>query len=161
MHGVLHTDRLLLQPAAMADAPGLIAINEPANAQRITQLVDDQLSWWPEHSYGLWLIVLPTDETLAGWCGLCPHYSPNEPELLFGMALSKRKHGIATEAVRAVLTYAFSLSTIRSVWSATNESNLASAAVMKRAGMSFETLRDLDGVLSALYRIRAPSRSVE
>jgi [ribosomal protein S5]-alanine N-acetyltransferase len=158
MHGVLRTDRLLLKPAAMADAPRLIAVNEPTAPDRITQIVESQLSWWQEYSYGLWLIVLPTTETLAGWCGLRPGDSPNEPELLFGLAASERKRGIATEAVRAVLAYAFSLPAIQSVWAATNQNNVPSAAVLKRAGMSFEAQKELDGVSSVLYRIRAPSR---
>src|SRR5271157_4105513 len=146
MHGILRTDRLLLKPAAMADAPRLIAINEPATPERITQFVENQLNWWYEYSYGLWLIVLPITETLAGWCGLRPGSSPNEPELLFGLAAGERKRGIATEAVRAVLAYAFALPTIESVWAATSENNLASAAVMKRAGMSFEAQQELDEV---------------
>jgi RimJ/RimL family protein N-acetyltransferase len=91
----------------MADAPRLVAINEPTIPERIIRLVEDQLNWWSEYSYGLWLIVLPTTETLAGWCGLRPGSSPNEPELLFGLAVNERKRGIATEAVRAVLAYAF------------------------------------------------------
>jgi ribosomal-protein-alanine N-acetyltransferase len=161
MHGVLRTDRLLLKPAATADAPRLIAINEPTTPDRITQFVENQLSWWQEYSYGLWLIVLPITETLVGWCGLRPGDLPNEPALLFGLAASERKRGIATEAARAVLAYAFSLLTIQSVWAATDENNLASVAVMKRAGMSFEAQKELDGVLSVLYRIRAPSRNVK
>ena len=62
MHGILRTDRLLLRPAASADAPRLIAINEPTASERITQFVENQLNWWKKYSYGLWLIVLPTTE---------------------------------------------------------------------------------------------------
>src|ERR1700690_1561465 len=152
MHGVLRTDRLLLQPAKTTDAPRLIAINEPTTPERITQFVESQLSWWLKYSYGLWLIVLPTTETLAGWCGLRPGDSPNEPELLFGLAATERKRGIATEAARAVLAYAFSLPTIQSLWAATSANNTASSAVMERAGMSLEMQKELDGVLSMLYR---------
>jgi ribosomal-protein-alanine N-acetyltransferase len=158
MNRVLRTDRLLLKPAAMADAPRLVEISEPTTPDRIRQFVENQLSWWKEYSYGLWLIALPATETLAGWCGLRPGDSPNEPELLFGLAVAERRHGIATEAVKSVLAYAFTLPTIQSVWAATNENNLASAAVMKRVGMSFEAQRELDGALSVLYRMRAPSR---
>ena len=161
MHGVLRTDRLLLQPATAVDAPHLIAINGSTTPERIMQFVDNQLSWWRQYSFGLWLIILPTTETLIGWCGLRPLDSPNEPELLFGLAATDRKRGFATEAVRAVLAYAFSLPTIQSVWAATSANNLASAAVMRRTGMSYETQKELDGVLSVLYRIRAPSRNVK
>jgi [ribosomal protein S5]-alanine N-acetyltransferase len=161
MHGILRTERLVLKPAATVDASRLIAINEPTTQERITQFIENQLNWWNEYSYGLWLIVLPTTETLVGWCGLRPGDSPNEPELLFGLAAGERKRGIAAEAVRAVLAYAFALPTIQSVWDATSENNFASAAVMKRAGMSFEAQQELDGVSSVLYRVRALSRSVE
>ena len=91
MHGILRTDRLLLRPAATADAPRLIAINEPTATERITQFVENQLNWWNEYSYGLWLIVLPTTETLAGWCGLRPGSSPKEPELLVWSGCGRAK----------------------------------------------------------------------
>jgi RimJ/RimL family protein N-acetyltransferase len=107
------------------------------------------------------LIVLPTTEEVAGWCGLRPQDSPSEPELVFGLAESERKRGFATEAVQAVLAYGFSLPTIQSVWAATNTNNWASEAVMKRAGMSYETQKELDGVLSVIYRIRAQSARVK
>lgn len=154
MHRVLRTDRLFLQPAAMTDIARLIAINEPTATDRISKLVERQGIWWRDYSYGLWLIVLPGTETLAGWCGLRPLDSPNEPELLFGLAKDRLKRGFATEAVRAALVYALSLPTVQSVWAAASANDLASAAVMERAGMSYETQRELDGVLSVLYRVR-------
>ena len=161
MHGILRTDRLLLRPAAAGDASRLITINEPAATDRISKLVENQVKWWQEYSYGLWLIILPTTETLAGWCGFRPGDSPIEPELLFGLAAGVRKRGIATEAVRAVLAYALKLPNIQSVWAATGENNFASTAVMKRAGMSFEVREELDGASMVLYRVRAPSRNIE
>jgi len=48
MHDVLRTDHLLLQPDATADAPRLIAINEPTTRERTPLFVDDQLSWLAE-----------------------------------------------------------------------------------------------------------------
>jgi hypothetical protein len=39
MRGILRADRLLLEPAATADPPRLIAISEPTTPERITQLV--------------------------------------------------------------------------------------------------------------------------
>jgi RimJ/RimL family protein N-acetyltransferase len=161
VQGVLRSHRLLLQPAASADARRLIAINEPTTQERIKQIIEDQLHWWRDYSYGLWLLVLPTTEKVAGWCGLRPQDSPSEPELLFGLAENERRRGFATEAVQAVLAYAFSLPTIQSVWAATNTNNWASEAVMKRAGMSYETQKELDGVLSVIYRIRVQSRNIE
>jgi RimJ/RimL family protein N-acetyltransferase len=161
MRGILRTDRLRLEPAAAADAGRLIAISEPTMPERVIQLVEGQLAWWNEYSYGLWLIVVPTSETLAGWCGLRPGSSPNDPELLFGLAAGERKRGIATEAVRAVLAYAFALPGIQSVWAATSENNFASAAVMERAGMLFEARQELDGVSSVVYRVRASSEGFD
>jgi hypothetical protein len=51
MQGVLRTVRLLLQPATAVDAPRLIAVNEPTTPERITQFVDNHLSWWQEYSF--------------------------------------------------------------------------------------------------------------
>jgi len=49
MHGILRTDRLLLKPAATVDASRLTAISEPTATDRISKLVENQVSWWKEY----------------------------------------------------------------------------------------------------------------
>jgi [ribosomal protein S5]-alanine N-acetyltransferase len=153
VRGILHTDRLLLKPAQAADTQRLIAVNDPAHAARVTKFVETQLSWWQDFYYGLWLIAVPDDEVI-GWCGLRPGDTLNDPEILYGLSATHRKQGYATEAARAVIDYAFSLSNIESVWAATDVNNTPSYKVMERAGMTFEAQRDLDGVMSLIYRIK-------
>jgi ribosomal-protein-alanine N-acetyltransferase len=149
----LRTQRLLLRPTQAEDTQSLIAINDPSAGARVTLFVTRQLPWWQEFSYGLWLITL-ADEQVVGWCGLRPDNTPNEPEMLYGLSLAQRKRGLATEAARAVLDYSFSLPNIQSVWAATDVNNIPSSKVMERAGMAFEARKDLDGVMSLIYRIK-------
>lgn len=67
---------------------------------------------------------------------------------------ASRHRGYATEAARAVIAFALAVPGVSSVWGATAITNLASAAVMRRAGMRFEQEGPLDGVPSFIFRIR-------
>lgn len=101
-----------------------------------------------------WLIVDSESEMPLGWCGVRPGNSPNEPELLYGLAPAAKGRGIATEAARAVVEYVLQLPGVESVWAATEPSHSASIGVMQRIGMTLEGCGELDGVDSVIYRIR-------
>ena len=109
--------------------------------------------------YGYRAIVLKESNTLMGMCGFLPgYYSPEKqalflPQLLgeergrprkyaiealeIGYALSSahRGQGYATEAIKALLAYAFGTLKAERVYASTNRSNQGSIALMKRVGM--------------------------
>ncbi len=74
---------------------------------------------------------------------------------MFGLEVPSRGHGLATEAARSVVTYALALPGVTSVWGATVAGNAASAAVMRRIGMSLESEGSLDGVQSLIFRVKS------
>ncbi len=74
---------------------------------------------------------------------------------MFGLEVSSRGQGLATEAARSVVTYALALPGVMSVWGATAVGNVASAAVMRRIGMSLESEGPLDGVQSFIFRVKS------
>jgi len=84
---------------------------------------------------------------------LKPGSTPDKPEIMFGLEAESRRQGFATEAVKAVIAFALTKPDVQSVWGATASGNLASAAVMKRAGMVLETAGVLDGIPSYIFRV--------
>jgi RimJ/RimL family protein N-acetyltransferase len=139
--GLLETERLLLRLAVEGDVAGIARAAETTSTTRILASVANQRRWWQEHGYGLWVLLPRGSEFVIGWCGLKPGIDPAHPEIMFGLAPMSRRQGLATEAARAV-------------WGATAKHNGASAAVMTRVGMAFESEGPLDGVQSLIYRAK-------
>jgi ribosomal-protein-alanine N-acetyltransferase len=152
--GLLETERLLLRLAVEGDVAGIARAAETTSTTRILASVANQRRWWQEHGYGLWVLLPRGSEFIIGWCGLKPGIDPAHPEIMFGLAPMSRRQGLATEAARAVVAYALSLPGVSSVWGATAKHNGASAAVMTRVGMAFESEGPLDGVQSLIYRAK-------
>jgi RimJ/RimL family protein N-acetyltransferase len=152
--GLLETERLLLRLAEGGDVAAIALAAETSSTSRISLSVAKQKGYWEERGYGLWVLVPRGSELIVGWCGLKPGANPAHPEIMFGLAPAARGKGLATEAARAVVAYALSLPGVSSVWGATAKGNAASAAVMMRVGMAFESEGPLDGVQSVIYRVQ-------
>ena len=70
-----------------------------------------------------------------GYCGLTPegNGSPEEPELAYELLLAAHGHGYATEAARAVVTWA-SDAGYRRLWAGVWDWNIASRRVLAKLG---------------------------
>ena len=118
------------------------------------------LSAWNDMGrlYGYRAIILKPSQKLIGICGFLPSViSPRQkwlfwpalfgesdpdsafatPELEVGYAMSSlhRGNGYATEAVRALIQYAFAELGVKRLFASTNRSNTGSIKLMKRVGM--------------------------
>ena len=154
MSGRIDTQRLLLRLADEGDVPAIARAAETTLTARISASIENQTRWWQEYGYGLWVLLPRGSERVIGWCGLKPGADPAHPEIMFGLEAASRGHGFATEAARSVVAYALALPGVSSVWGATVPGNAASAAVMKRIGMSLESEAPLDGVSSLVFRAK-------
>ena len=155
MLGRIDTERLLLRLAEEGDIAAIARAAETASTTRISASVANQSRWWQQHGYGLWVLLPRGGDRVLGWCGLKPGTDPAHPEIMFGLGVESRGQGLATEAVRSVVSYALALPGVSSVWGATVPGNTASAAVMRRVGMSLESEGPLDGVQSLVFRVRS------
>lgn len=120
------------------------------------------LSQWDEGSYlfGYRAVLLKESGQMIGMCGFLPSLwqprnkelfwtqlfgQPDNPadrgyssfELEIGYALSSnyRRRGYATEAVKALLDYAFNSLKVKRIFAGTNRSNTGSINLMQRIGM--------------------------
>ncbi|MDE2220662.1 MAG: GNAT family N-acetyltransferase, partial [Gammaproteobacteria bacterium] len=146
--------RLLLRLADEGDVAAIARAAETASTTRISASVANQVRWWQEYRYGLWVLTPHESGQIIGWCGLKPGADPAHPEIMFGLEAASRGQGLATEAARSVVTYALALPGVSSVWGATVPTNAASVAVLRRIGMSLESEGPLDGVHSLIFRVK-------
>lgn len=87
---------------------------------------------------GAWFqfaVVLKDTDELIGDCGLrCPLGDPLWGEVGFTVARDRQRQGIATEAMRALLTYAFGALHLRGLMATTDERNHAAQRVLEKLG---------------------------
>jgi RimJ/RimL family protein N-acetyltransferase len=108
-----------------------------------------------ERRFGLWGLYAPATTNLIGFCGLRRADVVPEPELLFGLSEFHWGRGLATEAARAVLHYAFSELGLEAVGAATDVPNARSIRVLDRLGISKVRRAEHHGLDTLFYRLTA------
>jgi RimJ/RimL family protein N-acetyltransferase len=146
---VIKTERLVLRPPRTDDAGAIF--DSYATDEEVTRY----LEWRPHKSLAeteeflhrtlranlegsdlTWAITLGGDDTLRGMVALRARGHKADAGYVLARPLWGR--GYMTEALRAVLDYAFRDPGMYRVWAVCDVENVASARVMEKAGMSFE-----------------------
>jgi RimJ/RimL family protein N-acetyltransferase len=151
----LKTERLVLRPVAPSDAPALFAARgdsqvmqywdwpEMASAHDVEKII---LAHGEELESGrtIWWAVAKSDGGQAiGECDLSEidrHHRRAEVGFLFARAYWRC--GYATEAMQAVVKYAFDQLGLERLWARCHAGNVASVRLLERLGFQYEgTLR--------------------
>ena len=170
---LLETERLVLRPIGPEDVDSLHALwmqpgvrrwifdDEVIPRARVEEEVETNRRNFAAHGVGLWAATArggsaggPTGD-LAGFCGFRHFHEPPELQLLYGVADSLAGRGLAAEAARAAIRFAFEERGVARVAASADAPNAASIRVMEKAGLRFEkrvTLHGLDTVFYALDR---------
>ncbi|MFB0523426.1 MAG: GNAT family N-acetyltransferase, partial [Candidatus Bathyarchaeia archaeon] len=114
--------------------------------EAIGWMLDNHRRNTPENFIHLCLAVIRKENgEFIGWCGL-DHREPSDPNPVLFYLLKKEYwgRGLATEAAKGVLKYAFCRLGLVQVDSGAATENVASKRVMEKAGMKYLG-RDEDG----------------
>jgi RimJ/RimL family protein N-acetyltransferase len=155
---VLRTPRLILRRWRPADRAPFAAMNgdpavmahfpAPLTTAESDALADAIAAHHAARGFGLWALEIPGVAPFAGFVGLSvPSFSaPFTPcvEIGWRLAAAHWGHGYATEAGRAVLSYAWDALALDEVVSFTTAGNARSRAVMARLGMRYDPAEDFD-----------------
>ncbi|MFF3527671.1 GNAT family N-acetyltransferase [Streptomyces rubiginosohelvolus] len=149
----LETDRLVLRPAAAADAPDLLALdNDPAvmryiNGGRPTSAEDIRDRTLPRllHDHactgtrGYWIAREKGTGAFLGWFELRPltDHDPAVVELGYRLNRAAWGRGYATEGARALVDKGFTDLGVQRVTANTMAVNTGSRRVMEKAGLTF------------------------
>jgi len=143
------TARLLLRPMDALDAPALHALMDdpvaaryfpnptPPPLERVEKWVARQAASWDERGYGLWAVCLRPDNEVVGWAGLQYLPDTDETEVAYQIARGHWGRGLAAEAARAALDYAFQTLGLAQVVAVVHPENTASIRVIEKIGMRF------------------------
>lgn len=159
----LETARLTIRPFQADDLAAALSLfgDDPAHIDRRrrwllwAELNHEQLALLLQPPYGDRAVVLTSTGTLIGAAALVPSFMPfgllpgwNPPTdpthwqmtpevgLFYHIATSHRQQGIATEAARALIDFAFTHLRLARIVATTEHDNHASQAVMRKLGMT-------------------------
>jgi len=171
---MIETARLLLRPMRADDRDALLAVfgdprvmaafgAEPFGQSQMKRWVERNLEHQNRHGYGLFSIIHKADRRLVGDCGLEHREIGGVPEVELGYDLRSDywNRGLATEAARAVLEWAFGPLRLARLTSLVRQGNIASARVAEKIGMRRETSIVQSGTPYWLYALSRQDEPAE
>ena len=158
MATILVTKRLLLRHLVMEDLDELFKLySNPEIRSYFPEGVlsyeetKEELEWFlnghPEHpELGLWATIHKETDKFIGRCGLLPWEIDGKLEVEVAYLLDKDfwHQGLASEAAKGILTYAFEKLNFSRIICLMDPDNIASQNVAKRIGMTLES--KVDGI---------------
>jgi RimJ/RimL family protein N-acetyltransferase len=145
----LTTTRLTLRPPRESDFDTLVAFFGSERTRFLGGPIDKTATWrtlladighWTLRGYGLFSIELNESGAFVGRTGVIFHYYNEEPELAWPLFDGFDGHGYATEAAAAARDWYYATTGNGPLMSWCNIGNLASQAVARRLGATFERL---------------------
>jgi RimJ/RimL family protein N-acetyltransferase len=147
----LKTDRLLLRPFILADAPAVqrlagdrdiasttLSIPHPYEDGMAEQWINTLQEKFEQGEFVNFAVVLLADGALIGAIGLHINLAHENAELGFWIGKPYWGNGYCTEAARAVLHYGFTRLGLHRISARHLSRNPASARVMEKIGMQYE-----------------------
>src|SRR5689334_9484170 len=156
---ILETERLIIRQLTNEDGEFILELlNEPAFirniADRGVRTVEDAQAYihngpvasYEKNGFGLFAVELKETGAPIGMCGLIRR--DVLPDVDIGYALLERywNKGYAYEAAAAVLNYGYTVVGLKRIVAITALDNDASAKVLEKIGLRFESIVDLPGI---------------
>jgi ribosomal-protein-alanine N-acetyltransferase len=121
--------------------------------QQTEELIETSSRLFQKHGFGLWALEFREDMAVVGFGGYWYFREPPELELVIGLNPDLWGKGLATEAGRALLGYAFERLGFCEVRASTDAVNVASIRLMERLGMSIERRAVVGGLDTVFYQL--------
>jgi ribosomal-protein-alanine N-acetyltransferase len=150
INAVIETPRLHLRKMCLSDIDDLMNIfgdpkvmesfnSAPFSREQMNSWLTRNLEHQDKYGYGLFSVVLRSNQLLIGDCGLEHMELQGEEatELGYDFRSDYWNQGFATEAAFAVRDYAFNVLRLSSLISLIRVGNLASRRVAEKIGMQF------------------------
>jgi [ribosomal protein S5]-alanine N-acetyltransferase len=150
----IETERLLLRKFTTDDKEALFKIfndggkihktdkHGPLNDNYVREYIRKIIEHYEKYGFGVWIIVEHSTNNIIGYCGIKKiTINNNDNEKKNGLSYRIHKDfwnkGFATEAVRAVLDYAFNALKLSEVVACILNDNVASKSVAKKVGLKY------------------------
>lgn len=147
---ILETERLILREINHADLEELLSIWGDEEVMRLfpkmldradmAAWIDRNLKRYEDYGHGLWAVILKSEQKLVGDCGLVVQEVDGAEELEVGYHFNKDYwgRGLAAEAARGCMEFAFTRLNRQRIISMIRPENLPSRRVAERNGLKIE-----------------------
>lgn len=170
---LFETARLIHRPLTLDDLDALEPMYADPEIRRYfpegtqtREQTKEEIEWiidvyYGKHGYGLWATVLKETGALIGRCGLIPWQQPYGLETEVAYLLDKPYwgRGLAGEAARGIIDYAFGTLRLTKLVCYLLPDNSASARVAQKVGMRFEREMVDEYGLTWVYALKNPASS--
>jgi len=158
MNAIIETERLFLREFIIEDIPAAFELNANPVVQKYTgdtlietieqaaDIINNVvLKDYKNYGYGRWAVIYKPDNKLIGFAGL--KYLPEigETDLGFRFLPQYWGKGIATEASREIIKYAFKNLAIDKIIGIAMPENIASCRVLEKVGLKQYKVAEYDG----------------
>lgn len=162
----LVTERLVLRPFNMGDAPVLFKIVQepdifryfptktPWEMEKVERNIKYQIDQWQDHGYGQMAVTLAKTGLLMGWCGLEFISDTRETEVGYLLSRAFWGKGYATEAAKESVKFGIEKVGLKEIIGLTDPENTASQKVLEKCGMTFTRRQIYFGMEMFRYAIQ-------
>ncbi|MBW4936174.1 GNAT family N-acetyltransferase [Marinobacter sp. F4206] len=163
---LFETQRLIARQLSHQDVPVLTDIlSDPdvmkysvrgvCDEEAIRKFINWCIECYSSHGIGPWALSERGSGDLVGFCGVGPELVGDVEEVNLGYRLARRfwHQGLATEAVKGVMRYAFDQKHCESVVVIIEPEHTDSVRVTEKAGFGDYTVQEFHNRLVRLYRM--------
>lgn len=150
---ITETERLIIREFNLGDAQAVLHFNTPAEVNRFTGdagmceslsdaeniITDIWLKEYQEYGVARWAVVLKETNTVIGFCGFKQDNHIDNIDIGYRLHPDYWGKGYATEANKACIEYAKKDMDLNHVLGDVVHENTASANVLKKLGMGFQS----------------------
>ena len=147
----IETERLVLRPFILADAPAVQRMASSVEIARTTRLIphpyEDGMAedWISSHSSDFasrkavhYAIVVKEGDVLCGAISVTLHLEHKRGDLGYWIGEEHWNRGYATEATESIINFCFAHLNLNKVFAHYMKHNLASERVLEKCGMKYE-----------------------
>lgn len=151
--GALETERLVLRPLTLDDAPFVLELLNDSDWLRFigdkgVRTLDDARRYietgpfdsYAKNGFGMLLVERRTDRAPVGLCGLVRREVLPGPDIGYALLPAYRGLGYAREAAEAVLRFARETARLDRIHAITSPTNARSIGVLEHFGFRFERM---------------------
>lgn len=163
---LFETQRLAVRQLSLQELPALTEILSDPEVMKYSvrgvcdeaatrKFIDWCLACYSSDGMGPWALLEKASGELIGFCGVGPELVDDVEEINLGYRLARRfwNQGLATEAAKGVMQYAFDQKHCESVVVIIEPEHTASVRVTEKVGFGDYTVRDFHNRPVRLYRM--------
>ncbi len=168
MKAVCETERLIIRQFDLSDTEFILRLlndesfirhiadkNVRTQEDAVNYLANGPISSYGTYGFGLYLVLLKSEKTPIGMCGLVKRGELDLPDLGYAFLPEFCGKGYASEAAEIILKEEMSAHSLHTVLAITFPDNLRSNNLLKNIGFSLKGTMELHGLQNNLYEYRS------